>query len=339
MSGALGGIIGRAPASLLIASDAPEEQWVAEARGALARTSDVLGEIPRTGLPILMVRDASLARVLGPLGLDVPAIRARAAGPAMAVPVDGLSLTVTQRVRVVAEVAAPNVVAILEGSDPVLRGEYVAFSGHMDHVGVRPGQGADSIFNGADDDASGTTLVMEVAEAMASMETAPRRSMLFVVVSGEERGLWGSRYFADNPTVPIQNIVANLNADMVGRNWPDTIVAIGMGHSDLGSTMERVNAARPDLGMTAIDDRWPEENFYGRSDHINFARKGVPILFFFNGTHEDYHRPSDELDRIDTDKAARIGRLVYYLGVEIGNADPRPQWNEDSYRTIVGGGR
>jgi Zn-dependent M28 family amino/carboxypeptidase len=126
---------------------------------------------------------------------------------------------------------------------------------------------------------------------------------------------------------------------MVGRNWPDTIVAIGMGHSDLGSTMERVNAARPDLGMTAIDDRWPEENFYGRSDHINFARKGVPILFFFNGTHEDYHRPSDELDRIDTDKAARIGRLVYYLGVEIGNADPRPQWNEDSYRTIVGGGR
>jgi Zn-dependent M28 family amino/carboxypeptidase len=126
---------------------------------------------------------------------------------------------------------------------------------------------------------------------------------------------------------------------MVGRNWPDTIVAIGKEHSDLGQTLERVNAAHPELGMTAIDDLWPEESFYTRSDHFNFARKGVPILFFFNGTHDDYHGRDDEPDRIDGEKAARIARLVYYLGVEVANAEQRPRWNPDSYASIVGRSR
>jgi Zn-dependent M28 family amino/carboxypeptidase len=159
--------------------------------------------------------------------------------------------------------------------------------------------------------------------------------MIFLVVSGEEKGLWGSRYYADNPSVPIENLVANLNADMVGRNWPDTIVAIGKEHSDLGETLNRVNEAHPELRMTAIDDIWPEENFYGRSDHFNFARKGVPILFFFNGTHDDYHGRDDEPERMDAEKAARIARLVFYLGLEVANAEERPKWNPESYKRIV----
>jgi Zn-dependent M28 family amino/carboxypeptidase len=198
-----------------------------------------------------------------------------------------------------------------------------------------PDENGDSIFNGADDDASGTVAVMEVAEAMASMSPAPRRSVLFVIVSGEEKGLWGSQYFADNPSVPIAQMVANLNADMVGRNWPDTIVAIGKEHSDLGATMNRVNAAHPELRMTAIDDIWPEERFYFRSDHYNFARKGVPILFFFNGTHPDYHGRDDEPDRVDSEKAARISQLLYFLGMEVANAQERPKWNPESYKQIV----
>lgn len=234
---------------------------------------------------------------------------------------------------------APNVVAILPGSDPLLRDEYVVFSAHMDHTGVgTPDANGDSIRNGADDDASGTATVMEIAEAMASLPLAPRRSMMFVLVSGEERGLWGSEYFANNAPVPAESMVANLNLDMVGRNWPDTIVAIGKEHSDLGATLNRVNAAHPEIGMTAIDDIWPDERFYFRSDHYNFAVKGVPVLFFFNGTHEDYHRPSDELDKIDTEKMARIGRLVFYLGVDVGQADARPQWDPESYQSIVEGG-
>ena len=234
---------------------------------------------------------------------------------------------------------APNVVGILRGSDPVLRDEYLVYSAHMDHVGVRnPDADGDSIFNGADDDASGTATVMEVAEAMASLDPAPRRSIIFVIVSGEERGLWGSAAFAENPTVPVEAMVANLNVDMVGRNWPDTIVAIGREHSDLGATLERVNASHPEIGMTAIDDIWPDQRFYFRSDHFNFARRGVPILFFFNGTHEDYHRPSDELDKIDTEKTARIGRLLFLLGLEITQTDARPQWDPESYEEIVEGG-
>lgn len=234
---------------------------------------------------------------------------------------------------------APNVVAVLEGSDPTLRDEYVVYSAHMDHVGVGEprGESTDSIWNGADDNASGTSTLMEVAEAMASLppELRPRRSMMFLWVSGEEKGLLGSAAFASNPSVPVESMVANFNVDMVGRNWTDTIVAIGKEHSDLGETMNRINAANPDIGMTAIDDIWPDENFYRRSDHFNFARRGVPVLFFFNGTHEDYHRASDEPAKIDTEKMARIGRLLFLLGVEVGNADERPQWDPDSYAEIV----
>jgi Zn-dependent M28 family amino/carboxypeptidase len=159
--------------------------------------------------------------------------------------------------------------------------------------------------------------------------------MLFLLVSGEEKGLWGSEWFAENPSVPVDQLAAELNTDMVGRNWSDTIVAIGKEHSDLGATLNRVNGDHPELRTTAIDDLWPEERFYFRSAHYNFARKGVPILFFFNGTHDDYHGRDDETDRIDAEKAARIAKLVFYLGVDIGNATERPKWNPESYARIV----
>ena len=159
--------------------------------------------------------------------------------------------------------------------------------------------------------------------------------MIFLTVSGEEKGLYGSAYFTEHPTVPLTDIVADLNIDMIGRNWKDTIVAIGKEHSDLGTTLQKVNAAHPELRMAAIDDRWPEENFYSRSDHFNFARKGVPILFFFNGVHKDYHQPSDSPDKIDAEKESRILKLLFYLGQEVGNDPQRPKWNPDSYKKIV----
>ena len=230
---------------------------------------------------------------------------------------------------------APNVVGILEGSDPVLKGEYIVLSAHMDHVGIGAPVNGDSIYNGADDDASGTAGVIELAEALSQPGARPKRSVIFLTVSGEEHGLWGSGWFAAHPPVPIANIVADLNIDMIGRNWKDTIVVIGKEHSDLGTTLDRVNRAHPELGMNAIDDIWPEENFYFRSDHYNFARRGVPVLFFFNGTHPDYHGPNDEPDRIDAEKEARIVRLVYLIAQEVGNAPRRPAWNPASYKRIV----
>ena len=256
----------------------------------------------------------------------------------------GVQLHVHARIQAAGRTQAPNVVAILEGSDPILKNEYVVFSAHMDHIGVAgprgsgqcQARGADSICNGADDDGSGTVAVVEIAEAFAGMTPRPKRSIIFLNVSGEEKGLWGSEYFTTHPAVPITSIVADLNMDMIGRNWRDTIVAIGKEHSDLGATLNRVAASHPELNMQPIDDIWPEQDFYRRSDHFNFARKGVPILFFFNGTHEDYHQVGDSPDKIDTEKEARVAQLVFYLGLEVANASQRPKWNPDSYRAIVG---
>jgi len=329
----------RQVASVILPSQAGDAQWESAASALREARFPARRDQSGGGPAVLQVRDAALARILTPHGVDVQALRDAAGGSLRRSDVPGLTLRVTQEVRTIDD-SAPNVVGILEGSDPTLREEYVVFSGHMDHVGVgRPDERGDSIYNGADDDASGTVAVVEVAEAMASLENRPARSMIFVLVSGEEKGLWGSAFFAENPPVPVERMVANFNADMVGRNWSDTIVAIGREHSDLGETLARVNGEHPELGMTAIDDIWPEERFYFRSDHYNFARRGVPILFFFNGTHEDYHRPSDEPEKIDAEKAARIARLLFYLGTDVADAPERPRWNPESYRQIVEGAR
>ena len=324
------------PLAILLASDADDRSWEAATRAWEARRWTRVGGAE--GLPVFDARDGSLVAALG-AAVDPAALRA-ARGEALSVrPVQG-TLRLETRVRVLESARAPNVAGILPGSDPALRDEYVVFSAHMDHVGVgAPDATGDSIFNGADDDASGTATVVELAEAFASLDPRPRRSLLFLTVSGEEEGLWGSDYFAAHPPVPAEAMVANLNIDMIGRNWADTIVAIGRQHSDLGATLEAVNAAHPELGLTAIDDPWPEESFYTRSDHFNFARRGVPVLFFFSGTHEDYHRPSDEVELIDVEKTARIGRLLFWLGLDVADRTQPPRWDPDSYRRIVEGGR
>ncbi|MDQ3223938.1 MAG: M20/M25/M40 family metallo-hydrolase [Gemmatimonadota bacterium] len=286
-----------------------------------------------SGRPIsLQVHAGAVSTALSAAGVDLAAVRTDASPVARDLP--GLRVGIQMKDTVTSSLTAPNSVGILEGSDPKLKSEYVVYSAHMDHIGITPGQ-ADSINNGADDDASGTAGVIELAEAFSHRGARPKRSIIFLTVSGEEKGLWGSDYFANNPPVPAKQIVANINMDMIGRNWRDTIVAIGMEHSDLGATLERVNAAHAELGMTAIDDRWPEERFYFRSDHYNFARKGIPALFFFNGVHEDYHEVTDSPDKIDSEKEARILRLLFYLGQEVANAPGRPQWNAESYKEIV----
>ena len=317
----------REPAAVLILADYPDRIWRFFAR--MQRPTQVVrGYVEGTqqGPPVLAVSPTAAVELLG--------MTPSTEGDLAAREISGLSITVTAN-RTVSETSAPNVVGILEGSDPVLKNEYLVYSGHMDHVGFRSGMEGDSIFNGADDNASGTVGIIELAEAFAMFEPRPKRSMIFLLVSGEEKGLWGSGHFADNPTVPVEQLVANFNADMIGRNWSDTIVVIGKEHSDLGTTMNRVNEEHSELGMTAIDDIWPDERFYFRSDHYNFARKGVPVLFFFNGIHEDYHRASDEVEKIDADKAARIVKLMFYLGVEVANAPERPKWDPDSYNEIV----
>ena len=320
--------------SVLVVVDVADRAWNQYVERLSGSSAIRLGrDRTQTGFSV-EVRAGAIRPILSAHGVDLD--KASGPGAVSIIDVPGLALTLSPRVQVLQSRSAPNVVGILEGSDPVLKEEYVVFSAHMDHIGIGPPNAeGDSINNGADDDASGTVAVLEVAEAFASLPTKPKRSMIFLLVSGEEKGLWGSAYFAENPPVPVERMVADLNADMVGRNWPDTIVAIGMEHSDLGETLGLVNEAHPELGMTAIDDIWPDERFYFRSDHYNFARKGVPVLFFFNGTHEDYHGRDDEVDRIDPEKAVRISRLIFYLGYELANRSERPRWNPESRRQIV----
>ncbi|GBC93562.1 Aminopeptidase S [bacterium HR15] len=237
---------------------------------------------------------------------------------------------------------ARNVIAIVEGRDPVLKNEYVAVGAHLDHVGMgTPRQpGEDVIFNGADDDGSGTVALLEMAEAFAH-GARPRRSVLFVWHVGEEKGLWGSRLFTEKPTVPLQNIIAQVNIDMIGRSRlpgdqsrrnadlsePDEIYVIGprLASPDLGKVLDQVNAQYLHLRLNPrYDDPNDPERLYYRSDHYSYASKGIPVIFFFSGLHEDYHRPSDQVEKIDFEKMAKVTRTIFGLVWTLAEQEERP---------------
>lgn len=247
-----------------------------------------------------------------------------------------------------------NVVGIVEGTDPELRRGHVTFGAHYDHVGYATGPVADSatgprrqgapgrvkdgamddiVWNGADDDGSGTVTLMAVARAFAQ-GPKPKRSLVFVWHAGEERGLWGSRYFADYPTVPLDGIVANFNMDMVGRNRDDkaseanTVYVVGSDRisTELHNLGEAANARLP-KPLTLdyeLNDPADLEQIYYRSDHYSYAAKGIPVIFYTTGLHPDYHTNEDEVDRINFEKMARIGQLVYETGLMVANLDRPP---------------
>ena len=284
------------------------------------------------GAPVVEVREAALGGVATVAALDLARLRALDSTVVRELPDLRVDLRIAR--RSLERAMVPNLVAVLEGRDPRLRGEYVAVSAHLDHVGVRPGR-ADSIFNGADDNASGVAGLLELAEAFSRPEARPARSLLFLVPSGEEKGLWGSAYWVRHPTVPLRAVVADLNLDLIGRNWTDSVIVTGPEMSTLGETLRRVTAAHPELRMAPVADRWPEERIFYRSDHYNFALGGVPVLFFTSGTHTDYHQPTDAADRIDAEKAARLVRYVFHIGAAVANEPERPRWNPGSYERLL----
>jgi hypothetical protein len=248
------------------------------------------------------------------------------------------------------EVFTQNVVAVAEGRDPILKNEYVALGAHYDHVGTgAPGGGRgasannpnDIIWNGADDDGSGTTALLTIAETLGK-NPPPKRSVLFVWHCGEEKGLWGSRYFTDNPTIPLDRIVTQINIDMIGRSraegdanplnaklsGPNEIYVIGskMMSTQLGELSENTNHAYLNLSLNyKYDDPKDPNRFFYRSDHYNYARKGVPIIFYFDGEHEDYHRPGDEPQKIDYQKMEKVTRTVFVTMWELANMPVRPK--------------
>jgi Zn-dependent M28 family amino/carboxypeptidase len=223
-----------------------------------------------------------------------------------------------------------NVVGVLEGTDK--KDEYLILTAHYDHLGKR----GDVIYYGADDDGSGTVSVIEIAEAFAKAKAegrGPKRSIIFMTVSGEEKGLWGSEYFSDHPTVSMEKVTANLNIDMIGRvdterKKADTlnyvyVVGDDKLSSDLKPISEAVNKKYTKLFLDyKFNDPADEERIYYRSDHYNFARKGVPIIFYYDGMLKaDYHQPTDTPDKINYTLLAKRAQLVFFTAWEMANRD------------------
>ena len=245
------------------------------------------------------------------------------------------------------EVDTENVIAIIKGTE--IPDEYVILTAHLDHVGYgrtgsRAGRNVNKIHNGADDDGSGTVAVLEIAQAFKEASKkgkGPKRSIIFLHVTGEEKGLLGSAYYADNPIYPLEDTVTNLNLDMIGRTDPtregknrEYIYIIGSDHDsqDLHNLSEKTNSETVNIDLdyrfNAKDD---PQRFYYRSDHYNFAKNGIPIIFYFSGTHPDYHMPSDTPDKIEYDLLEVRSRLVFYTAWNIANReerivlDPKPE--------------
>lgn len=221
-----------------------------------------------------------------------------------------------------------NIIGVVRGTDPVLRHEYVVFSSHQDHDGVRYTVAGDSIWNGADD--NGSTSVALLAIARAWVKQPSRRSALFIYHGAEERGLLGSLWHAAHPVVPLASMAAVLNGDMIGRNHPDTASLLGIQppHRNSTALVQMALDANSRTGKFVLDSLWDRpshpEGWYFRSDHVPYARLNVPALFFTTNLHDDYHTPRDNPDRIDYAKLARMTKWMYLTGWIVANARQRP---------------
>lgn len=235
------------------------------------------------------------------------------------------------------DVRSVNVLGYLEGTD--LKNEVLVFSAHYDHIGLTTDGGKDKVNNGADDDGSGTTGVLEIARAYAKAKKGgkgPRRSILFLLVTGEEKGLLGSEWYSEHPVFPMANTVTDLNIDMIGRVGEEYkgsadsanycyLIGSDKLSTDLHKISENANSVYTKMKIDyKYNDPKDPERIYYRSDHYNFAKHGVPIVFYFNGVHEDYHKPSDEFKKINFGLLTKRAHLVFYTGWDLANRDKRP---------------
>jgi Peptidase family M28 len=309
--------------------------------------SKMTPEKPQTNVPVIYASEKMIKAILEGEKLDYETIRKQVSDDALG---DAFDLSPAKQVNFnvnakVESATTQNVVGIIEGIDHYLRKEYVAVGAHYDHIGMRPNAEGDRIFNGADDDGSGTVATMAIAEALAKSKLRPKRSILLVWHAGEEKGLWGSEFFTKYPPVPINEIVAQLNIDMIGRSkkegddkpenvnltGPNGLYIIGskMMSDDLGNLSEEVNNSYLKLDFNyKYDDPDDPERFFYRSDHYNYAQKGVPIIFYFSGVHEDYHMPGDHADKIDYEKLEKVTRTIFATMWKLANAPTRPKVNK-----------
>ncbi len=310
-----------ASAVIVVADSVAERAFDGVAKVQSRGAYDVVGGVPRfvrtpapgavpivqpgTPVPILLVHASALASLRS----------------------DGSTVDIRLRSESF-EYPSANVIGVIRGTDPKLRNEYVLFSSHQDHDGVRYTVDGDSIWNGADD--NGTTSVALLAIARAWKQHPGRRSALFIFHGAEERGLLGSRYHVAHPVVPLANIVAVLNGDMLGRNSPDSAALLGSQppHRNSAALVQMAIEANRLTSRFVIDSLWDRpshpEGWYFRSDHVPYAERGVPALFFSSNLHQEYHTPRDEPKTIDYAKLTRIAKWMYMTGWIAANAKERP---------------
>jgi len=259
-------------------------------------------------------------------------------------------LPITAKLHLVTEhkeTSSPNVIGILMGSDPKLKDEYIVLSAHLDHLGIGTPVKGDSIYNGAYDNASGSAALMEIARAFSRLPTAPRRSLIFLNDTGEEKGLQGAYYFAFNPTVAVEKIVANINMDELNSFFPlKDVVGFGAEHTSMKADLD---AAAKVVGYQVSPDPFPEETIFIRSDQFPFVRRGIPAIFVTPGLtssdpkidgkalYEDwlknrYHSPQDDMSQpFDWKEGARLADLDFLIAQRVANAAQRPSWNKGDF--------
>ena len=307
-------------------------------------------------IPVIIVRTSAVSsQVSKRFSSLVSAKKSKKLRKLMSVSVLTADLNVDQQ-----KLTSSNVLAYIEGSDPVLKNEVLVITAHYDHIGIDNGV----VFNGADDDGTGTVALLELAEAYMDAKNTghgPKRSVLIMTVSGEEKGLLGSSYYVNHPILPLENTIADLNIDMIGRydiahedvekaqkltidlkysdnghrelkaqGTVDYIYVIGsnMLSDDLHNANEKANSNYTNLYLDYKFNSLTDPNqFYYRSDHYNFAKNGIPSVFYFSGVHEDYHQPTDDIEKINFAKVERVTKLVFFTGWELLNAPNRPVVN------------
>ena len=334
------------PVGFLIVSDASPLQQLSFRDQAAARAEEVgnlalIENAPKASQfpPVFHISTKAANALLRTSGRTVSELQRAIHSSLTPIVFDVAGATVQSTARVgPREVSTENVLAYVEGSD--LKDEVVVISSHYDHLGMNPAApGDDGIYNGADDDGSGTVTTLELAEAFMTAKrdgVGPRRSVLFLNFTGEEKGLLGSEYYADHePVIPLDATVTNLNIDMIGRHDPehagdeDYIYVIGS--RVVSEDLDRISTRANDLIESGLEldhlYNTPDDpnRYFARSDHWNFGKHRVPFIFYFDGGHAQYHGVDDEADRIDYDQMARVGRLIFATAWQVANQDARPE--------------
>ena len=294
----------------ILVVDRSDERWrELTALTAEARTV-VPGLLGVRRFPVLEMRDRSMGVLLTELGVQHAGVRPVPRVTPALQPLGGTTVRVRLRERILSRRSAPNVLGLVPGADSTAPAVLVA--AHLDALGVGPVIGSDSIYNGADDNASGVAAALEAARLLA-LGTPPPAPVVFAFFSGTEPGLIGSTYYLGHPTVPLSRTAAMVNVEAVGRNLPDSLAVVGAAQSGLSRTIDGLQATAAAIGLTLVPDPWPSRRYWLLGDHGRFREHGVPILYLFNGQHGDLHRPGDESRKIAFAAVARVARFVALL--------------------------